>query len=285
MSSNPDENSNKVARPLSDAARLLDVAFDCSRVVGPHKLNLPLARDAGKLAFTVENVLTPLECMRLIDASEAEGFVAAGLGRTGEQSVATQFRDSGRLITEDFFLASKFFTRVQPFLPVVWQGRRILGLNEQLKFLRYNPGQKFVAHYDGAFCRPNTKNKTCLTLQLYLTQDRIEGGATRFVDHDGGNPVSCEPIGGRALVFQHNILHDGEEVKEGVKYTIRTDVEYGSECASARLQEILGLGVSPSDLRRRLKKCVIGFVAIVGTLIEVWLIVWLCFSQDVQPHD
>ena len=37
--------------------------------------------------------------------------------------------------------------------PQVFAGRRVLGLNEQLKFLRYHEGQYFAPHFDGAFAR------------------------------------------------------------------------------------------------------------------------------------
>merc|ERR1712232_419867 len=105
---------------------------------------LPLKQDRGKLAFTLENVFSPSECAQLMKEAEAIGFSAAGLGRSGEQTVAVEVRDSGRLISEDPMLAQVVLERIRPHLPTVWKGRRIIGLNEQLKFLRYRPGQKFV---------------------------------------------------------------------------------------------------------------------------------------------
>lgn len=76
---------------------------------------------------------------------------------------------------------------------------------------------------------------------LYLSpRGQLVGGATRFVGNEGSDPVSISAAQGQALVFQHNILHDGEEVVEGIKYTIRTDVEYGPVCWHASLQQALG---------------------------------------------
>jgi hypothetical protein len=34
------------------------------------------------------------------------------------------------------------------------------------------------------------------------------------------------PVAGSCLVFDHLLLHEGSEVKSGVKYAIRTDVFY-----------------------------------------------------------
>jgi len=233
---------NLVAGPLSAAGRL---TWDDRRqsITGPHPVALPLSRDAAKVAFTLEDVLSADECVRLVEAAESMGFAQAGLGRSGEQVVCTEFRDSGRLITEDPALAQLIFRRVHPHLPRLWRGRRLLGLNEQLKFLRYHPGQKFAAHYDGAFVRPGTQNRTCLTLQLYLSTEHVEGGATIFCGYEGAEKgARCEPRAGRVLIFQHNLLHEGEQVRSGVKYTIRTDVEYGPVSATAWAQEALGFG-------------------------------------------
>jgi len=243
------DSINGVANNISDKSLLLE--SDHPAIIGPSCIPLPIDRDVNKLAFTLEHVLSPLECERLIQAAEALGFGVAGLGCTGQQTVATQFRDSGRVIVDDPALAQQFFERIQRYLPTVWQGRRIIGLNEQLKFLRYCPGQKFVAHYDGSFCRPETANKTCLTVQFYLSQGALVGGSTRFMGAHAKPALSCTPDAGRALIFQHNILHDGEEVKEGVKYTIRTDVEYSGVTWQAQLQELLGFGCAPIERKRR----------------------------------
>lgn len=234
---------------------------------GPHHIQLPLARDRQKIAFTLENVLSPVECKRLIDAAENVGYGIAGLGSIGSQGAHTQFRDSARLIVDDVGLAQQLFSRLRPFLPTVREGRRILGLNEQLKFLRYHPGQKFVAHFDGAFCRPNTPNMTKLTVQFYLSHGQVEGGTTNFIGEHAERVVRCTPDAGRALVFQHSILHEGAEVKEGVKYTIRTDVEYGGRTCMAQMQERIGLGGSPIEQRRYLSRLMLPVLIALAALL------------------
>lgn len=214
-----------------------------------------MSGDASKLAFTLEDVLSADECKRLIEAAEGVGFSPAGIGPPdahGAQRVCTRIRDSGRLISDDPAFAQLQFRRIRHHLPSIWQGRRLIGLNEQLKFLRYHPGQKFAPHYDGSFVRPGTSNRTCLTVQLYLSMDHVEGGATIFCGAGEGEGKRCEPHAGRALVFQHNILHEGEEVMSGVKYAIRTDVEYSDMSVAAHAQELLGFAGpwSKSGMRR-----------------------------------
>ena len=54
----------------------------------------------------------------------------------------------------------------------------------------------------------------------------MEGGATRIWGTNG-KYVDVKPKKGRVLIFQHQgILHSGEEVKKGVKYTLRSDFLY-----------------------------------------------------------
>lgn len=253
VENNIQENVNKVVRGISGRVNLPRQQISTA-VASP--INLPLQRDRSKLAFTIENVLSPVECQTLITEAEKISFGKAGLGSSGGQVAETSVRDSGRLICEDHVLAAQIFDRVRQHLPVVWQGRRILGLNEQLKFLKYQKGQKFVAHFDGSFKRHGTSNQTFLTLQVYLaTVPANNGGSTRFIGRTPDEGVRCCSVQGRAVVFQHNILHEGELVSGNniTKYTIRTDVEYGPPSITADLQETVGFGGSPAQIRQRLK--------------------------------
>lgn len=242
-------------------------------IQGPNSVTLPhlvcgdgaRTKPNPRLAFTLEGVLSGEECVALIAAAEGTGaFTAAGLGGSGKQQVDKRFRDSDRLISEDCPLARLVWERVSPYVPVCCRGRPVIGLNEQMKILKYAPGQSFAPHFDGSFVRPGTNNRTCITLQMYLSDDgNVHGGATNFVspvpDPPDGSPqpeclrtVPCLPLRGRALLFEHAILHEGAAVDRGVKYTIRTDVEYGPQSWISQVREELGLGGSPLQLRQRL---------------------------------
>lgn len=53
----------------------------------------------------------------------------------------------------------------------------------------------------------------------------LSGGATRFWTPDKKHFLDVEPKVGRVLVFQQRMLiHSGEEVTDGVKYTMRSDL-------------------------------------------------------------
>ena len=64
-----------------------------------------------------------------------------------------------------------------------------------------------------------------VTLQLYLNEG-FEGGATTFLAGRDDTDVPCFPKTGMALVFVHNIYHEGSLLVDGRKYAVRTDVMY-----------------------------------------------------------
>ncbi|PGH18768.1 hypothetical protein AJ79_00181 [Helicocarpus griseus UAMH5409] len=126
---------------------------------------------------------------------------------------------------------------------------RLSGLNHRLRFLRYHRGEYFRPHMDGCYVAP-TEERSFFTLHLYLNGEPgrtttdvegmseeeinalpLRGGATSFF-----TPVmaswdprtfSVNPAAGSVLVFQQrNLAHSGDEVLQGTKYTLRSDIMY-----------------------------------------------------------
>lgn len=95
-------------------------------------------------------------------------------------------------------------------------------INERLSFLKYGAGHFFGSHCDYLQTLPDGR-KASVTLQIYLGDDGVEGGATRI--YGTKNRVfDVEPKKGRALIFQHrHVYHSGEKVTKGFKYTLRSD--------------------------------------------------------------
>jgi hypothetical protein len=53
------------------------------------------------------------------------------------------------------------------------------------------------------------------------------GGATNFLTDDSDLPTAgVVPVPGRVLLFEHRLLHEGEEVSAGVKYVVRSDIMF-----------------------------------------------------------
>ena len=96
----------------------------------------------------------------------------------------------------------------------------MVGANELLRCYRYAEGQRFAPHYDGAFAR-DAQERSKLTFIVYLNEG-FGGGETAMLDLD----QVIVPRTGRALLFQHAILHEGCAVTSGVKYAVRSDIMY-----------------------------------------------------------
>ncbi len=142
---------------------------------------------------------------------------------------------------DDPELAAWLYSRIAPFVPQIWnRDCKALGLNERLRFLRYDKGQQFASHYDGRFERANGEC-SYVTYQLYLNcgdpeepdpkKQEFKGGATTFLDpsvwdEDNATGHSVHPKTGSVLLFEHALLHRGDAVKSGRKYALRTDVMY-----------------------------------------------------------
>ena len=119
-----------------------------------------------------------------------------------------------------------------PHLPERWEedgaNWRLAGLNSRFRFCRYRDGQAFTRHRDGAWSQAPDE-RSWLTVMLYLNDgDEFAGGGTRFYDGDAVTDVVA-PREGQAIVFDHRSWHDGEPVRDGVKYVMRTDVMYRLE--------------------------------------------------------
>jgi len=191
----------------------------------PHFIKLPEPSDAGKIAFTLENVFSKKECEGLIALTEERGYLPALINiGGGREQLMQDIRNNDRCIVDDVALAAAIFERVKHTIPEVFRGRKVVSLNERLRFLRYHPGQKFEPHMDGTYVRPNGE-RSMITLQLYLNEG-CEGGSTTFLDINQVRPVEVVPKIGQVLIFQHDILHSGAEVTQGVKYVMRTDIMY-----------------------------------------------------------
>lgn len=172
------------------------------------------------LFWTRDHLLTPAECQALIARAEAIGFADAPITTARGPVMRQDIRNNERVMIDDPTLAAGLYQRALPWLPRRVMGLEVCGANERLRFYRYHPGQRFAPHMDGAFLRKNGE-ESLLTFMIYLN-DGFAGGSTWFLDQD----THVTPVTGRALFFQHMLLHEGCVVETGVKYVLRTDVMF-----------------------------------------------------------
>ena len=204
------------------------------------------------VAVTIDNVFSESECSDLIQRTEKVGYQEALVNVGGGRQVQMKdVRNSDRCILDDPMLAEKIWQRVRCSIEsvddetkqklqlhkvvdsrtdVTYESKKVyaVGLNERLRFLRYDPGQYFKPHFDGSFRRREGERygeESFVTLQLYLNEG-FSGGETTFLSDDEKESCPVSPKAGSVLLFDHNLLHEGSTLNAGRKYVVRTDVMY-----------------------------------------------------------
>lgn len=180
--------------------------------------------------FVVDDFLTPEECEEYIALSEDLGYEDALVSSPQGLVLRKDVRNNERVMFEGPDIAARLWRRAQDFVPVEFDGRSAVGVNELFRFYRYDPGQSFNWHQDFPFERDNGE-KSFLTFMIYLNED-CEGGETSFEDSysdESFDDFQVKPRRGMALFFEHPVHHKGEPVRSGRKYVLRTDVMYSSE--------------------------------------------------------
>ncbi|CZR69187.1 uncharacterized protein PAC_19087 [Phialocephala subalpina] len=98
------------------------------------------------------------------------------------------------------------------------------GLNERFRLCRYLPGGKFSPHFDGQRFA-SVDSCSFQTVNIYLnTVPTSNGGATRFLTIPQKVLAQVQPVLGTAAIFRETVWHDGEELRGGEKFLLRTDV-------------------------------------------------------------
>ena len=222
----------------------------------PDLVNTPLTFDPLQYAFdqgratgqpvcgVVDDFLTEAECSKLIDLATARGYEPADVSiQHGQQSRKNDnnvINISGRCVIDSQKFADKLWARLavsasmQPVKALLRRsnpGWTPVGLNSVFRFLRYGPGDYFRPHRDSHFV-PGVNDErhgrvtSFQSLLLYL--DAPDAGGESYFPLPGVGRAKVSPLPGRALVFDHGLMHGGADLKQGAKHLIRTDVVY--EC-------------------------------------------------------
>jgi prolyl 4-hydroxylase len=178
-----------------------------------------------RLVWTVEDALSAEDCVAYvakIDAAAAVGVeeTAPIVGHDGGPEVDLAVRNNTRMMWDSQGEADGLLARVRESVPQKLLGMRIVGANPRLRIYRYLPGQRHGAHWDTVV--EIGELRSLLTLVFYLN-DGFEGGETDFPELE----KKISPRAGRALIFQHRILHEATAPTTGTKFVLRTDIMYG----------------------------------------------------------
>jgi prolyl 4-hydroxylase len=174
-------------------------------------------REIAEDTWIIDNFLSLKECADLIQLSEEIGYEAAKVNINGRQVNVPMVRDNERVLHFDKRLAENYWEKLKPEIPKIGNSYPI-GLNELWRFYKYFPGNRFKKHRDGSYAR-NEKEASFYTILIYLNSD-FEGGETGFDD------MIVKPETGMALIFDHNVRHEGIATTSGIKYVLRSDIMY-----------------------------------------------------------
>lgn len=208
-------------------------------------------------AWVAEGVLTTEECQRFLERAREDGI--SEMTAAGD----VRHRNSTTVPVVDEELAQRVFERIKDHLPqevfvdencqnlgLMYNKEELYGrwtvssLNPRWRVACYQEGGHFGPHRD-AYHKVDENHRSLITLNGYLT-DRPTGfgGATRFVQDDIDVHLNNDGIfttpddavlhrveadkAGKAVVFFHDLMHDGEPLKEGSpeKWLFRTDIMY-----------------------------------------------------------
>src|SRR5688572_29092590 len=107
--------------------------------------------------FTVPNILTADECEGLIRYTELRGFEDAPITTGYGFVMHPEVRNNTRVMYDNPTGASWLWERMAASVPQRLGPWRAVGLNERFRYYRYEPGQYFKWHGDGAFVRSDVE--------------------------------------------------------------------------------------------------------------------------------
>ena len=204
-------------------------------------------------AYILKNLLTKRECQEMINVLNEYGF--KGLGN-GVNQYPSEMRNNKRIRIMSKMMSAILESRIFPFMKPILEINKEShtlhkarvhhgtwkrdAINPLIRFYRYDSNNKFLKHCDFGETPDPLCYRTFVTCLIYLNNGggvEFNGGATRlFHDYNDGtipkwtNYASVVPEAGMCLVFNQNMMHDGENVmvKTNPKYCLRSDILYSA---------------------------------------------------------
>lgn len=168
--------------------------------------------------LTVEEFWSNEKCNEFINNSEVIGYEPALVQTESGQKRVEGLRNNQRILFTDKVLATQIWEKLKEYAPYQLGNSFSVGLNEMFRFYKYEAGQEFKKHRDQSYIR-NELEASYFTFMIYLN-DGFEGGETTF------NELIISPRKGMALIFFHDLEHEGSKIISGQKYVLRTDIMY-----------------------------------------------------------
>lgn len=229
----------------------------------------------GKRAIVVRSLFSESECRQIVDFMEEKNRVPSYDGEVTMvlANLKKEYRNHRKLVAFGEAMASTVGDRVLSVLRQLAEDEkqcikgvndfeylndgvgmlgtwRAVSMNECFRLCKYDPLGHFGPHYDGDFIVDPTSYRSLKTFMIYLNDD-YDGGETAFSEShdlyfDAERKINCSPEEavfakfkarrGDALIFDHKLLHEGQQVLSGCKYIMRSEVMYQKDAVPDELR-------------------------------------------------
>ncbi|WVW87057.1 hypothetical protein I302_109114 [Kwoniella bestiolae CBS 10118] len=208
------------------------------------KTNLTVKTVLPSQIYTIDDFFTASEVKAV--RSWMDGVVMEGPKPPGKGEAERTAR-RGSLNSPE--IAQILLNLISPYIPLLSPRYTSSppALSPNIRIYHYPSGTYFRTHYDSPTLDPISRRLSCWTILIYISE--CKGGATAFYTHTHdtgsskktksknqskqkgeGEKVSVDPKAGRLLLHWHGmsgggcLKHEGEEVKGGDKWVLRTDI-------------------------------------------------------------
>ena len=183
----------------------------------------------SKILQSIYNVFSEKECKDLINAVEKTGFTKASLFTDvdGKDHYHIDVRNSLRKIIDDKDFAKLLEKRIYEHIPKTYNGLIDHSINHRFRFLKYEKGGFFARHSDNNYKTKDTIS--LITILIYLNEDYKGAYTTFFANVDDKEGFTLEPKTGMISLMDQDIGHYVPELLEGVKYVVRTELQYAGK--------------------------------------------------------
>lgn len=193
----------------------------------PVEIKLPNPADAAKFAVYHSAMFSEDECAALINLAEGLGF------SKGSQSkgIAT----ATNVTIDSHTISSLLWERLQTRVPSSFKGNNVVGLDNKIRFLRYNAiddAARDNGLTDDTPLEWLAMSKYNLSAVVFLNDD-YDGGKVLFPDTSSQNPPAHIPCpAGQVLLMEDSVTSQQLPVVKGAKFVMRIDFRTTSDDAT-----------------------------------------------------
>jgi hypothetical protein len=221
--------------PLHLVAAATAVATNPSQQYPQQQRLLELKELCPSKVWVIPRFFSPHECQQWINFSEDCGGLEYS-NSPGNRNMAQRECYRMQQNTALDIVSDVLYRRFEPVIhrlvrdlyPLGYANNyQPVGFNPNLRLYKYTKGHAFGRHVDGSN-RVDGVGRTEITVLVYLSS--CKGGATRFYTSDRKNKsFAFDPEPGTMLLHVHGdncLEHEAEQVLDGTKYVLRTDVVF-----------------------------------------------------------